>query len=128
MIIYKISQTNFDLHIKRDDMGDRVRYYLIDENGKEAGKLTIQDFGDRTYYYLTSFRIDQQYRKQGFGKKIISEALNDSRFFDRPILVRPDPFDEETSVQDLIGMYSHFGFRPFETSEGYMIYPSREKA
>lgn len=141
MNIYKISEDIDDssIFIDRRDMGDRIRFVLCvgddkDEyedidtiqsgkrgmNGilikKEIGRLVIQFNLDKKYGILTAFWIDPEFRGKGWGKKMLQKALNDPKATARPILVDPNPFSEDAEMQvpELVSMYKHFGFKPFE--------------
>lgn len=120
---YKIATNG--LQIVKENLPDRIRF-LLKNNDKQVGKLTIQSFSmDQEYYYLTAFWIDAEYRGQGWGKKMIEMALSDSRF-DKPILVKPKPYSQDEKIEtDLISMYKHFGFEDFK--DGYLIYDKKLK-
>jgi len=118
---YAISKISSTPSIEREDMGDRIRYYLK-SNDKNIGKLTIQDFGYK-YYVITYFKIENEYRNQGYGSKMLKMALEDPKFLDKDIVVQPSPFndeDYEQQVASLKDMYKHFGFVDYEYN--YLIY------
>jgi len=109
-------------------MGDRTQYLLMDDD-KQIGKLTIQSNLSKKYYIMTYFKIDDpKKRGQGLGTKLMEFALKDSQYFDRPLILEPAPFiGEETS--GLYEMYKKFGFVPLEDKEfgifkesGWLVY------
>ncbi len=84
MKIFIISQNNSeDLYIDVEQLPDRMRVYLkrkdgeLNEFGEEyVGKLTIQfNHFNEGKDAVTAFRIDPEYRGQGWGRKMMETAL-----------------------------------------------------
>jgi predicted GNAT family N-acyltransferase len=127
MKIYKLSSRN--IYVEKRQLSDRTRWILCEEtNGEkiEKGKLTIQSNLSDNFYILTSFQISQDLRGQGWGKKMLQEALNEPTLKDKNILVRPEPYvgDDEKDYENLKEMYMHFGFKEAEEAilSGYLIF------
>ena len=124
---YKIAQQ--ELHIEQEDRPDRTRIYLKDGD-KEVGKLTIQEFAiDKKHYYITAFFIDAEYRKQGWGAKMMEIAKNLPRYQDKPIVLHPEPYGGEIGsseynqeIKNLKEMYQKMGFEDLTEEHGWMEY------
>lgn len=128
MKLYRIAQAK-NITIDKEDMIDRARYRLKD-NGKEIGYLCIQSNIHPKYFMLEQFKIDPAYQGQHLGTKLMNEALNDSRWKSKPIIVSPMPYKDAgpiggpayaKQVEDLASMYRHFGFVDFPDWQGWLI-------
>ena len=74
--------------------------YSEDTNALIGMARVITDFA--TTFYLADVIIDEKYRGQGIGKKLLSTIMSDSRFSSLlGILV----------TRDAHGLYEHFGFK-----------------
>lgn len=114
MKIIKISN-NQDIHMEEEYHLDRY-YIFLKIGNKKIGKLTLQWF-DNKNYYLTSYKIEDGCQGQGWGRKMMQKLLNNDKFKDRPILVRPEPFDDEDyqeKQESLTEMYRKYGFTPYD--------------
>lgn len=74
--------------------------YSEDTNALIGMARVITDFA--TTFYLADVIIDEKYRGQGIGKKLLSTIMSDNRFSSLlGILV----------TRDAHGLYEHFGFK-----------------
>ena len=129
MFCYKKAQNN--LRIEQENLPTRTRVYLM--NGEQqVGKLTLQTFPvDKKYYYLTHFKIEPEYRSQGWGTKMMNTLLANPEYQDRPIVVHPEPYGGEIGtpeynqeIENLNKMYEKFGFENQSDEDydmGYMV-------
>ena len=87
-----------------------------------SAKLIYQVLYDKSVS-LSSLRVPQKYRRQGYAKAILSEF---TRWLDREGLhsvLGASPLDKKTSPERLEKMYSEFGYKP----TGKYINPIRDK-
>ncbi len=131
MKIYKIAQIKNDLYLDVENLPDRRRIYLRRRDGQKnaygedfVGKLTIQlNYFSANKDMLTAFKIDPEYRGQGWGRKMIEEAF---KYQKNPLYVNPEPYgsieygiDYDEIINGLKKMYGKFGFEPYQ--DNFMV-------
>ena len=96
MKIYRLSEAG--IRVVSNKMEDRTQYILMDE-AEAIGKLTIQSNLSPNYYIMTYFKIDDpKKRRKGLGSILMKYALNDLKYFDRPLILKPSPFEGEDII------------------------------
>ena len=120
MKIYRIANGDM-LHVEKEELPDRTRYYLKDGQGKIVGKLVLQmsHIPRDEKLYITQFKIEEEYRGKGYGRMLMEELIGDSKFREKDIVVFPASYEDDDprySVENLTEMYSHFGFKPSPVS------------
>ena len=89
-----------DPEVIKKSIENSIVFGVYSENSLIGMARVITDFA--TTFYLADVIIDEKYRGQGIGKKLISTIMSDNRFSSLlGILV----------TRDAHGLYEHFGFK-----------------
>ncbi|BDC92693.1 GNAT family N-acetyltransferase [Treponema bryantii] len=89
-----------DPEVIRKSIENSIVFGVYSEDSLIGMARVITDFA--TTFYLADFIIDEKYRGNGIGKKLISTIVSDNRFSSLlGILV----------TRDAHGLYEHFGFK-----------------
>jgi len=79
---------------------------------------------------MTAFKVNAEYRRQGWGTQMMQKMLNLPRYKDRPIVVEPAPYGGDIGsegyrqeIENLKEMYKKFGFE--NSGNEYMNLPER---
>ena len=89
-----------DPEVIRKSIENSIVFGVYSEDSLIGMARVITDFA--TTFYLADVIIDEKYRGNGIGKKLISTIVSDNRFSSLlGILV----------TRDAHGLYEHFGFR-----------------
>lgn len=60
--------------------------------------------------YLSDLYIKEEFRSHGFGTNVMHDIISFADMYRLPIVLIPDPEDEDVSPLKLIGFYKKFGF------------------
>lgn len=91
---------NRDPEVIRKSIENSIVFGVYSEDSLIGMARVITDFA--TTFYLADVVIDEKYRGNGIGKKLISTIVSDKRFSSLlGILV----------TRDAHGLYEHFGFK-----------------
>ena len=91
---------NRDPEVIRKSIENSIVFGVYDEDSLIGMARVVTDFA--TTFYLADVVIDEKYRGNGIGKKLISTIVSDKRFSSLlGILV----------TRDAHGLYEHFGFK-----------------
>ncbi len=89
-----------DPEVIKKSIENSIVFGVYSEDSLIGMARVITDFA--TTFYLADVIIDEKYRGQGIGKKLISAIMSDNRFSSLlGILV----------TRDAHGLYEHFGFK-----------------
>ena len=91
---------NRDPEVIRKSIDNSIVFGVYSEGSLIGMARVISDFA--TTFYIADVIIDEKYRGNGLGKKLISTIMSDERFSSLfAILV----------TRDAHGLYEHFGFK-----------------
>lgn len=91
---------NRDPEVIRKSIDNSIVFGVYSEGSLIGMARVISDFA--TTFYIADVIIDEKYRGNGLGKKLISTIMSDERFSSLfGILV----------TRDAHGLYEHFGFK-----------------
>ena len=91
---------NRDPEVIRKSIDNSIVFGVYSEDSLIGMARVISDFA--TTFYIADVIIDEKYRGNGLGKKLISTIMSDERFSSLfGILV----------TRDAHGLYEHFGFK-----------------
>ena len=91
---------NRDPEVIRKSIENSIVFGVYNEDNLIGMARVISDFA--TTFYIADVIIDEKYRGNGLGKKLISTIMSDDRFSSLfGILV----------TRDAHGLYEHFGFK-----------------
>ena len=91
---------NRDHEVIRKSIDNSIVFGVYSEGSLIGMARVISDFA--TTFYIADVIIDEKYRGNGLGKKLISTIMSDERFSSLfGILV----------TRDAHGLYEHFGFK-----------------
>lgn len=91
---------NRDSEVIRKSIDNSIVFGVYNDDNLIGMARVISDFA--TTFYLADVIIDEKYRGNGLGKKLISTIMSDERFSSLfGILV----------TRDAHGLYEHFGFK-----------------
>ena len=91
---------NRDSEVIRKSIDNSIVFGVYSEGSLIGMARVISDFA--TTFYIADVIIDEKYRGNGLGKKLISTIMSDKRFSSLfGILV----------TRDAHGLYEHFGFK-----------------
>lgn len=111
-----------DIKIEVETSDKDVKITAI-SGAQKLGKIVLNKIFMSGYYTIVAFQIfDKANQGMGIGKKLLAAAIIYAKKNNKPIIVQPHPYDNDTNITDLIDIYKHFGFKIWENDKMYMIY------
>src|SRR5271157_2693979 len=92
-----------------------INYYI---NNEDVGELIIKPYigSSHNYLYIQSLFVNEEYRKQGIGTKLMEKLIsilpNCKKMYNvNEIICIAEPYQENISEEKLIQFYKNFGFK-----------------
>lgn len=109
----------------------KFEYYLVNFFGKEKGIIRASYGEDNDFVTLIHFEIKNNYRKKGYGKKLLNALISEIKIYPniKSIEVVPKPYEEDENVKemDINELYEIYLRLGFEFEEPNNVVPYRSK-